>query len=50
MVEFCERCKRDTDHAVVKNKRGGCKVYCFRCGGVKREADQADKKLLRKGR
>ena len=40
MVEFCERCKRDTDHAVVKNKRGS----------VKREADQADKKLLRKGR
>ena len=47
MVEFCERCKRDTEHAVVKNKRGECKVYCFRCGTIKRQADKIDKAHLR---
>ena len=46
MIEYCNQCKKDTDHAVVKPKKGSGGVYCMGCFKKIRPITPKDKKYL----
>lgn len=47
MLEYCESCKKITEHAIIKNRRTKVTaVYCTACMLRKRYATPADKKIL----
>ena len=47
MFGYCEKCKRTTEQAVIKNKRGATRVYCIECREVLRPPTKADLLELR---
>ena len=43
----CDKCRSETEHAIIKNKRGEVRVYCMKCRSYVRDATDKDKQLLK---
>lgn len=48
MIGYCDFCKRDTEQAVIQNKRKQTRVYCAECKSILRPPTKADLEELRR--